>query len=170
MSVTLHSTAIVEFQRALQSLRSILKKAEPAPNSSTFFDLRLAEDMLPLAFQVHFVTDVAQKSAHRLTGREPLALKRDDIVDFASSYARIDAIEKVLAETDADTVNSFATKKVTLGLGPGKNVELDGANYIAGYAFPNIFFHLTTAYAILRKEGVPLGKVDYQTPFMSPFM
>lgn len=157
-------------KRAMVSLTGILKKAEAAPNSDTFIGCRVHEDMLPLAFQVHFSTDLAQKLAHRLSGTEPEALDRNEITSFAAAYARIQKVEAILDGADAAVINAAVDKTVPLGLGPGKNIDIAAPGYVAGYALPNLFFHITTAYNILRKEGVPLGKMDFIAPFMADFV
>ncbi|KAM0428854.1 hypothetical protein ACHAPT_006654 [Fusarium lateritium] len=170
MSYTLYDSAIVLAKDALNSLSSILKKAEAHPNAATFPQARLAEDMLPLSFQVHSVTDTAQKIASRTTGVEPLSLSRDELTTFEAFHARIAQVLEVVEKADKEVVNQREGEVVTLGLGPGKSAQLQSRDYVNGYGLPNVFFHLTTAYAILRKEGVPLGKQDYQTAFLGKYV
>lgn len=170
MPYTFYDGSIVLARNALDSLTSILKVAESAPNSTDLLSKKLSDDMLPLSFQIHVVTDTAQKMANRLSGKDPLQLNRDEITSFDIAHARIKQVKDILNQADSATINSYADKTVTLGLGPGKNVEIPGAGYVSGYALPNIFFHVTTAYAILRKEGFSLGKKDYQTAFLSAYL
>ena len=175
MSFTLYNSTIPELHRALGALTSILTRAQSEPNSASFFNLRLHSDMLSFSAQVHLTTDVIQKTVHRLTGREPLELSYDEIKTFSDAYGRIGRVRKLLedAEIDEDLINSYAGKHVPLNLGPGKgnrSVEVLGSAYVASYAYPNLFFHLTTAYAILRKEGIDIGIWDFMTPFMGEFI
>ncbi|KAM5357831.1 hypothetical protein ACJZ2D_015860 [Fusarium nematophilum] len=165
MGYSLYDASIVLAVDALNSLSSILKKASSHPNASSFPSAKLADDMLPLSFQVFIVTDVAQKIVARTTGVEPLSLDRN-LDSFEAMQARIEQVLEVVGKVDRDAVNAREDEIVPVGLGPGKTVEMKSWNYINGYALPNMFFHLTTAYAILRKEGVELGKQDYQTAFL----
>lgn len=165
MSYTLYDAAIVNAQDVLTTLKAILKKAESAPNAATLPEARIHEDMLPLTFQVHFISDVAQKTLARTSGTEPQKFE-NDMKTFADFFKRIDTVQELLAKADKDLINKRVAEVVPLGLGPGKNAELPSAGYVSGYSAPNLFFHLVTAYDILRKEGVPLGKMDYLTAFI----
>ncbi|KIL90030.1 hypothetical protein FAVG1_06768 [Fusarium avenaceum] len=166
MSYSLYDAAILHSKDALNSLSSILKKAESHANAASFTTAKLAEDMLDLSFQVHFTTDTAQKIAARLTGSEPLTLAREDCNSFESYQARIAQVLEVLNKVDRELVEKRIDEVVTIGLGPGKSADMKCRDFAQGYAIPNVFFHLTTAYAILRKEGVDLGKMDFLTPFV----
>ncbi|TWU78294.1 hypothetical protein ED733_008366 [Metarhizium rileyi] len=165
MSFTLYESSIGAAKDVLTSLKAILKKAESAPNAATLPDARIHEDMLPLSFQVHFVTDIAQKTMARTTGVEPQKLEAN-LKTFDDFFRRIDQAEELLAKADKDVVNKRIDEAVPLGLGPGKTTELPSHAYVSGYAIPNLFFHLVTAYDILRKEGISLGKTDYLSPFI----
>ncbi|KAM3454974.1 hypothetical protein MY5147_008715 [Beauveria neobassiana] len=150
---------------ALDSLVVILKKAETAPNSASFLQAHIHEDMLPLSFQVYFITSRSIMLGSRLVGEEPPKTE-DDLKSFAEFYARIAEARAALAKLDRETINSRANVPLTFGLGPGKPAHANGIIYCTGYAIPNIYFHLTTIYNILRKEGVPLGKVDFLRVFL----
>ncbi|KAM3514687.1 hypothetical protein MY11210_001658 [Beauveria gryllotalpidicola] len=150
---------------ALDTSTVILKKAETAPNSASFLQARIHEDMLPLSFQVHFMSGCCTKLASRLLGEEPPKTE-DNLKSFADFYARIAETRAVLEKLDRETINSRATEPVTFSLGPGKPAQANGVIYCTGYAIPNIYFHLMTIYNILRKEGVALGKVDFLRVFL----
>ncbi|KAK3186565.1 hypothetical protein K4F52_004605 [Lecanicillium sp. MT-2017a] len=154
----------------LNSLTAILKKAESAPNAASFPEARLVEDMLPLSFQIHMVTDLACKVAARLTGVEPPTLERDSLKTFADFYARIDVAKEHLSKASKETVNSRQNETVTISLGPGKSADLSGQNYVTGYVLPNLYFHTTTAYNIIRKNGVEIGKLDYLRPYLGKYV
>ncbi|KAF4976579.1 hypothetical protein FDECE_18461 [Fusarium decemcellulare] len=170
MSYSLYDSAVILARDALKSLSVILKKAETHANAASFPSARLAEDMLPLSFQVHSVTDTAQKIVARTSGTEPLSLSRDGFDSFDKFHARIAQVLEVVEKADKEVVNKRVGETVTLGLGPGKSAELASRDYVNGYGLPNLFFHLTTAYAILRKEGVPLGKQDFQGSFLNQYI
>lgn len=165
MSFTLYDASVSTAKDILESLKAILKKAESAPNAASLPDARIHEDMLPLSFQVHFVSDIAQKTAARTSGTEPEKLE-NDLKTFDDFFKRIDEVQAILAKTDKEVINKRVGETVPMGLGPGKNAEIAGHAYVTGYALPNLFFHLSTAYNILRKEGIPLGKMDYLVPFL----
>ncbi|KAJ4245305.1 hypothetical protein NW762_014176 [Fusarium torreyae] len=169
VSYTLYDAAILHTKEALNSLSAILKKAEGHANASSFPQAKLAPDMLDLNFQVHFMTDTAQKIVARTTGVEPLSLSRDDCTSFEGYQKRIAQVLDVVEKADKETVEKRAGETVTIGLGPGKSADMKCRDYVQGYGIPNVFFHLTTAYAILRKEGVELGKQDYISPFMNQY-
>ncbi|GAO20008.1 uncharacterized protein UV8b_05218 [Ustilaginoidea virens] len=162
---TFYDASIPIIREAVESLEAILKKGEQAPNAASFPEARIYEDMLPLSFQVHFSTDLALKFIARASGTEPLSTE-NNFKTFADFYKRIDQTKEALANADKDLINKRVDETITIGLGP-KNGSLLVRNYLSGYVLPNIFFHITTAYNIMRKEGVPLGKMDFITPFLT---
>ncbi|KAG6010587.1 hypothetical protein E4U21_005940 [Claviceps maximensis] len=153
-------------KEAIEALQVVLKKGSEAPNAASLPDARLVEDMLPLSFQVHFATDIAQKLVARASGTEPLTFE-NNLKTFDEFFARIEKVLDILAKVDKEVVNKRVDETVTIGLGPGKEGKLLNRNYLSGYVIPNLFFHVTTAYNIMRKEGVVLGKLDYLTPFIA---
>ncbi|UNI17546.1 hypothetical protein JDV02_003879 [Purpureocillium takamizusanense] len=165
MSYSLYDASVVLARDALASLTSVLKKGEAHAAADSLPEARLYPDMLPLAFQVYMMTDTASKMCARLSGEEPAVLE-NNLKTFADFHARIAQVEAIVAKADQATVNARAAEVVTIGLGPGKSAPMACSAYVNGYALPNIFFHLTTAYGILRKEGVPLGKTDYLVAFV----
>lgn len=152
---------------AVTALDAILAKAEAAPNAASLPEKRI-HDMLPLVFQVHMVTDLSQKMAAHLSGSESLALDRD-LKTLAEMRARVAQVQGLLAKAQREPVDAHMAKIVPLELGPDKTIQVPGSAYAYGYGLPNIF-HLTTAYDILRKESVPLGKIDYVAPFAKTHM
>ncbi|KAG5949088.1 hypothetical protein E4U60_007690 [Claviceps pazoutovae] len=156
-------------QEAVESLKSILKKGAEAPNAASLPEARIFEDMLPLSFQVHFTTDLAQKLVARASGTEPLTFE-NNLKTFDEFFDRIDKTLEVLAKADKDVVNKRVDEIVTFGLGPAREGKLPIRHYLSGFILPNLFFHITTAYNIMRKEGVPLGKLVYLAPFLNKHM
>ncbi|KAL7951670.1 hypothetical protein V8C42DRAFT_304823 [Trichoderma barbatum] len=169
MSYSLYDATVPLAKNALNALTSILKAGEASPVASTLLAARIYDDMLPLVFQVKMVTDTSAKIVARLTGVEPHAWE-GEVESFADCYARIAKAEEILATADKDIINQRQNELVSVGMGSAGTFQMSGANYINGYVLPNLFFHLTTAYNILRKEGVPLGKKHYITSFIGGFL
>lgn len=84
---------------------------------------------------------------------------------FLDCYGRIETVLKALSDADKDVVNRNGDEISPTAMGPGVTADMSGARYAHVIAIPNIYFHVTTAYGILRKEGVPLGKRDYYVGF-----
>lgn len=160
-----------QYISGLQSLVHILKKAKTESGDvDSLPQARLAEDMLPLAFQVQFLSDLVFKTRQRLAGSKTDAYKStheektlDDLIDTA---------EKTLAlakSVEPSEVDDAADREVQIGLGKSGTITTTGRGYVFGYAIPNFYFHLTTAYAILRSKGISVGKSDYLHAFISPY-
>ena len=164
MGYTFYDGTIVVVQGILNTLSHILHQAEQRPNASTLLESRLSVDMLPLTDQVRITTQFSENLVARLTGREPVMFQ-DKLTTFAKFYERIETVLQVLSEADKDVVNQHSDVLGPTQMGPGKTVEMSAASYAHTIALPNIYFHVTTAYGILRKEGVPLGKRDYYVGF-----
>ncbi|KAH8886344.1 hypothetical protein GQ53DRAFT_750615 [Thozetella sp. PMI_491] len=167
MSFTLYDGTIAVAQSILNTLSHILHQAEERPNAVALVEARLYDDMLPLADQVRIATQFSENLAARLTGREPVTFERD-LTTFAKFYERIDTALGALSEADKDVVNQHADVVGATMIGPGISVDMSAAAYAHRIALPNIYFHLSTAYGILRNEGVPLGKRDYYAGFFPP--
>ncbi|KAL3960890.1 hypothetical protein ACCO45_006007 [Purpureocillium lilacinum] len=126
---------------------------------------RLCEDMKPLVFQVHTATNLAAKMVARLSGQEPQDLN-DNLVSYDDMRVRITEVLNALASADKDLVNKLGEESAPTVMGPGRTLDIPGKAFAMGAAMPNIFFHVSMAYAILRKEGVPLGKKDFIMSFV----
>ncbi|KAL7924840.1 hypothetical protein ACQKWADRAFT_286127 [Trichoderma austrokoningii] len=169
MSYSLYDATIPVARNALQALFNVLKKGEAAPNAADLLKAKIYEDMLPLTFQVFMVTDTSTKIASRLQGIEPHAWE-GKIETYEECFSRIAKAEEILLAADKELINKRQNETVPLGLGSKGTIQISGANYANNHFLPTIFFHLTTAYDILRKEGIPLGKADYIGPFIGPFL
>lgn len=158
---------------AIKVVSHLLDKVEQStsPSPETLLAARLHPTMLPLSFQFHFTADTAIKMAARLEGVEPEDIGSwDTVKTVADARARIDAAAARLASVSADKVSSRRDETVTYGRGRDKPPgEVRARDYATGYSLPTIFFHTTTAYNILRKEGIEIGKSDYAVSFMAPF-
>ena len=164
MGHTFYDGTIVVVQGILHTLSHILHQAEQRPNASTLLEARLYEDMYPLTDQVRLVTQFSEFLVARLTGRAPVTFE-GNLRTFVKCYERIETALKGVNEADKDVVNKHGDIVVATKMGPEKSVDMSGATYAHSICLPNIYFHLATAYGILRKEGVPLGKRDYYVGF-----
>jgi len=121
--------------------------------------------MRPLSFQVQVASNTVKKSIWRLTGEEVESWE-DDETTLEQLKARVQKTLDLLGKTDPKSVDGREDRLVELQLGKGGSLNLPAKAYVFSYAHPNFFFHLQTAYAILRMKGVPLGKQDYLSSFM----
>lgn len=159
----IYSFTVPLFIKNLNALKHILEKSEEYakeknidPNS--WLDERLAPDMFPLVKQIQVACDNAKGAAARLAEAE-IPKYEDNEKTFAELYARIDKTIDFLKTFSEESFKNAADAKVTLTYFPGK--YMTGQDYAREYAVPNFLFHMVAAYAILRKNGVPLGKGDF---------
>ena len=151
------------FIKSLGGLKTILTKAEAHAREAGITDEsllndRLAPDMFPLVKQVQVACDNAKNSVARLTGME--APKFEDTEEtIASLLLRIDATIAFLQSIPESAFTDAATRQIILPYFP--NTYMTGFDYTREYAIPNFFFHTVTAYGIIRKNGVAIGKADY---------
>ncbi|KAF3389452.1 hypothetical protein F1880_003356 [Penicillium rolfsii] len=167
-SYTFYDGTIPVLESLLRTLTHILQKASnhPAPTKteSTFFAARLAPDMYPLSDQIRITTQYSENLVARLTNRDPVKFEGSPTT-FAESYERINTVLQSLKEADKETVNGMADVLKPTQLGPHAVVDMSCSGYAHRVVLPNVYFHVTTAYDILRAEGVEIGKGDYYTGF-----
>jgi hypothetical protein len=164
MPISMYQASIPVFIRHLGNLSEILKKAvahaeERAEASSLLLEARLAPDMFPLIQQVQRVSDTAKGAAARLAGTE-LPSFPDTETTFEELHERIRKTVAFLQSVPAEKFEDSETKEIVLRPRGGE-MRFDGQGYLLNFALPNFFFHVTIAYAILREQGVPIGKMDY---------
>lgn len=169
MSISMYRLTVPLFQRGLSSLRNYLDKAEAYAkekgiDSDELLNARLAADMLTLAGQYQRASDSAKLALARLTVTEAPKFE-DNETTIAALRERIAKTEAYLASFTPQTLDGTATTAVTIAPG-GNKVTLSGDEYVATFALPNFFFHVTTAHAILRNQGAPVGKMDYLGSFV----
>jgi hypothetical protein len=170
MSYTAYDDSILVAQDALKSLHHILKVGSQHPNAANLPSARLHADMLPLTFQVESATNTAAKLPAKLLGQPAPSFVDGKLTTWEDMFARIEAAQEVLAEVDGNDINRRGGEKIILGVDKeGNRAPFPTPALVFGYSLPNIFFHVTTAYGILRKEGVPLGKSDYLDSFGERF-
>jgi uncharacterized protein len=159
MSISMYRASIPVFIRALTNLSAILKKGEAHAGSTSFIDARLAPDMLTLAGQVQRASDAAKAGAARLAGIDNPSFP-DTEKTFAELQARIKKTVDFLQGVKAAQIDGSEQKTIEMKAG-GRELKFTGLDYLLGFALPNFYFHVTTAYAILRHKGVQIGKMDY---------
>ncbi len=157
-------SSIVPLSHSLKSLAAILKKAEAycearKIDSNALLTARLYPDMLPLNRQVHIATDQAKGCGARLAGIAVPSYP-DEEKTFAELQARISKTLDFIGGLKREQFADAATRTVTIKIG-GKDTELKGAAYLSNAVLPNFYFHLTTAYNILRHNGLEIGKNDF---------
>jgi hypothetical protein len=162
--LTMSQASIPTFTRMLNSLSAILDKAVAHSKSNggdaaTLLEARLAPDMFPLVKQVQIATDHAKGATARLSGREPPKFE-DNEASFDDLKARIRKTLDFVASVPAAEIDGSEEKPITLTIG-GNPMSFTGRVYLLHFALPNLYFHITTAYDILRHKGVPLGKRDF---------
>ncbi len=164
MSIELHAIAAPVFTARLKSLIHVLKAGEADAKAkgvaeAEVLGTRLAPDMFDLKRQVQIATDHAKGAMARLAGIE-IPSFADTEETFADLYARIDKTLAFVASVQPEAVNGREATTVTLKLRT-ETIEFSAFDYLQGFAIPNFYFHLTTAYDILRHLGVPVGKRDF---------
>lgn len=162
--MSLYAIAVPTFTRSLTSLRSILAKAEAHAEAtgidpSVFVNGRLAPDMFPLKRQVQIAVDSARRGCGNLTGADVPVIE-DTEETFAELIARVDKALHYISEFKEADFKGAEEKVIELPLSTG-SIKLDGTTFLMSFAFANFSFHFTTAYNILRHNGVVLGKMDY---------
>ena len=154
------------YRTRLVTLQNILGRAEAElfpddPEKGALLEARLAPDMLPLPKQVWFTCRQAELLLGKLNG-VPVKEFESDKASFADLKALVaETISRIEAQTD--TKEGFATAETTIEIPGFPTLKMSGHDYIDEWLTPNFYFHLVTAYDILRAEGLALGKADYMS-------
>ncbi|MBC9250791.1 hypothetical protein A9179_10935 [Pseudomonas alcaligenes] len=164
MSLSMYQASIPVFTRMLGNLSNILAKAEAFAESkgidpAVLINARLAPDMYPLARQVQIASDAVKGCVARLAQVE-IPSFADTETSFPELQERIAKTLKFIEGISAEQVNGSESRTVTIKL-PGRELNFDGQTFLLNFSQPNLYFHITTAYAILRHNGLSLGKMDY---------
>jgi hypothetical protein len=159
----MHDASIGVFVRAFTALSRILDKAAAHAEAkkidpAAFVQARLFPDMLPLVRQVQIASDTAKGAGARLA-QVDVPSYPDTEATFAELQARIAKTVAFLRGLDATRFAGSEDRTITLKL--DRERTFSGRDYLLNFALPNFFFHVTTAYAILRHNGVEIGKPDY---------
>ena len=160
----MHAMIVPPMDRSLAALSAILAKADAhctakAIKPEALLNFRLFPDMLPLTKQVQLACDFAARCAARLAGASPQSFP-DTETTFAELQTRIAAARAYMASFPPSAYADAASREITFKAGPA-DMTLPGAAFLISYATPQFHFHCTTAYNILRHNGVEIGKRDY---------
>lgn len=164
MSVTMHEIAVPSFTKHLEALDAILDKAAAYAEAKkidpeVLLTARLYPDMYPLRKQVQSACDFAKLCVGRLAGLTP-PVHDDSEKTFADLKQRIAETLAVLASAKAEPMEAAAGRQITIKAGP-RELTFTGREYLLHFALPNFYFHCTTAYGILRHNGLEIGKRDF---------
>ncbi len=165
MSNPMYTASVPVFTQMLGGLKTILTKAAEhaaAKNldPNALLQVRLFPDMFTLARQVQVACDFAKGPAARLAGVEVPA-HADTETSFADLIARIDKVLAFMASLELAAFETAATREIVTQAGTPKEKRFTGQSYLFNYGLPHFFFHVVTAYDILRHNGVEVGKKDY---------
>lgn len=164
MSIPVYDLTAPRFIHMLNGMAHVLKKSAEnmvarEVDEQVFIGARLAPEMHPLPNQVYIATDLAKACVSRLAGVEA-PVYEDTESTFEELQARIAKTIAYLKTFDAEQLNGTQDKMITLSIA-GNEMEMSGAAYVLNFVYPNFLFHCTTAYALMRSQGVPLGKFDF---------
>ena len=165
MSISLYSATVPVFKQMLLALSDVLKKGEEHAQNRKFdpavlLQSRLFPDMLPLVRQVQIACDFAKSVPARIAGVE-VAAYEDSEQSFAELQQRIAKTLALIEGMTAEQLNGSTVTEVVLRPGTPKEKKLTVEDYALKYGMPQFFFHVTTAYNLLRHNGVEIGKKDY---------
>lgn len=164
MTLSMYQASIPNFIHGLGNLSAILTKAEAYATARKFdpsvlVNFRLAPDMFPLSKQVQIVTDIVKGGAARLAGIEVPSFP-DTETTFAQLQARIAKTVAFLNTITPAQIDGSEEKAISLKVG-GQDMSFKGQAYLLTFVIPNFYFHITTTYAILRHNGLEIGKKDF---------
>jgi uncharacterized protein len=164
MSISMYQVAVPVFVRALTNLHHVLKLGEAHAKEknvegSVLLQTRLIPDMLPLVKQVQIATDMAKNGAARLAGVDPLSFE-DNETTLDELYSRIERAIDYIKSFKPEQIDGSETRAIQLKTRNGE-LNFEGQAYLLHFVLPNLFFHCTTAYNILRESGANIGKADF---------
>lgn len=164
MTISMYQASVPVCTRALNNLIAILDKAKAHAEAKkiepdVFVSCRLIADMHPLSRQIQIASDVAKNGIARLAGAEPPSFP-DEEKTLAELVERLKKTVKYLESFKPAQIDGTEDKTVTMKIGPN-TMEFQGQPYLLNFILPNVFFHVTTAYDILRENGVDIGKRDF---------
>jgi hypothetical protein len=165
MSISMTTATLPVFRQMLGSLAAVLEKAEAHAQEhriepDALLQARLYPDMFPLVRQVQIATDFAKGTTARLAGIEVPSYD-DNEASFPELQQRITKTLGFIDSVAPADIDAGHGRPITHGVGERARSFDNGEHYLTRFALPNFYFHLTTAYAILRHNGVPVGKKDY---------
>jgi uncharacterized protein len=164
-TLSMYQATVPVGQRALRNLRQLLAKGEAHAQAQGYeagvlLQMRLYPDMFPLLRQVQIATDGVKNAAARLAGVEALRFE-DEETTFAQLYDRLDRAIDYLGTFTPEQFDGSEARPITVPRRNKEALNFDGRTYLLSFVTPNLYFHVVTAYAILRHAGVPLGKAEF---------
>ena len=164
MKTSMYEASIPMFLQTLRTLKAILEKGVAHAEARKYDPnllaaTRLAPDMLPLTRQIQIASDAAKGAAARLTGVDPPKFE-DNETTMADLVARLDKTIDYLQGFKPEQLDGSEDRTITIQT-PRQSFSFPGLIYLRHWAIPNFFFHVTTAYNLLRQAGVEIGKADY---------
>lgn len=164
MTISMYQASAPLFERNLVALAGILAKAAAWAESrkiqpEVLLNARLSPDMFPLVRQVQIACDFAKNTCARLAGAEPAKIE-DNEKNFADLQARVARTLELVRASKAAQIDGSEGRDIRLTVG-GQAMEFKGLPYLTGFALPNFFFHYSMTYAILRHNGLEIGKRDF---------
>ncbi len=168
MTLSAYHASIPALTDMLTNMRNWLDLAAAQKPEAELMAARLAPDMHPLPRQYQMASDAAKGIGARLTGQEAPAMP-DTEASFAELKARCDKTIAFLQSIDPAAYDSGLGKEVVMTFPNGSGLRFDGQTYLCGFGLPNFYFHATTAYAILRAQGVEIGKMHFLS-HVAPYM
>lgn len=164
MTISMYKASAPRFINTLNNLSAILDKAQAHADAKKIDPLaltsfRLFPDMLPMTRQVQIACDSAKGAMARLSGAENPKFE-DTEQTIAELKARIAKTVAYVATFKPEQIDGTEDKDIALKVG-GNDVTFKGMQYLLGFAYPNFYFHVTTAYNMLRHNGVEIGKKDF---------
>jgi hypothetical protein len=164
MAISLYQASVPVFIRMLANLKAVLEKGAAHAQAkkideAVLLDARLYPDMFAFTRQVQIACDFARGTGARLAGKEPPAFD-DTEKSFAELAVRVDRSVDYLRTLSAGDIDGSESREIVRAI-RGEPKRFTGINYLLQFALPNFFFHTTTAYAILRHNGIEIGKADF---------
>lgn len=164
MTLSMYQASAPVFIRALGNLTHVLKKGEAHAKTKNVSDeallqTRLIIDMLPLIKQVQIACDMATRGMARLAGVEPQSFE-DNETTLEQAYDRIARATDYIKSFKPEQIDGSETRAIQLKMRSGE-LNFEGQTYLLHFLIPNVFFHCTTAYNILREAGTEIGKMDF---------
>jgi uncharacterized protein len=164
MTISMYQASVPPLVRTLSNLVAILEKGAAHAEAkkidpSVLINMRLFPDMLALGRQVQIASDIARRGVARLAGLEAPPME-DSEATFAEFIARLQKTIAYLETFKPDQIDGSEEKSIAIPM-RGDTIHFDGLPYLLYFVLPNVYFHVTTTYDILRHCGVELGKLDF---------
>ena len=165
MTISMYAASVPVFKKTLVALSAILAKTDAPVTAkkiepSALLQARIFPDMLAFTRQVQLTCDFSKRAVARLAGIEAPS-HEDTETSFVELQARIASTVAFIDTITPEQINGSEDRPLVVPAGPGKTLDFTGQNFLLHFALPNVYFHATTAYEILRHNGVEIGKRDF---------